>query len=198
MYNDSKYLGRIDKLFARCYKLGYCSKQHSILDIRHNREKKLWRRISSTNTALSDLSPSQRTRQLRTRPHNYILPNVRTSRFKSVFINRCLLLVMNICELLHVCFHNYFLIRLTFVISAFERPIFEIFLSRTGQETPEKTFIISDAVKQTDNFISFNRKTFLKFFPVSSGYLSSASLRADRRALQIKTTCCYVTGRHNV
>ena len=86
----SKYLGRIDKLFARCYKLGYCSKQHSILDIRHNRDMKLWRRISSTNTALSDLLPPQRTRQLRTRPHNYILPNVRTSRFKSVFINRCL------------------------------------------------------------------------------------------------------------
>ena len=26
----SKYLSRIDKLFARCYKLGYCLKQHSI------------------------------------------------------------------------------------------------------------------------------------------------------------------------
>ena len=86
----SKYLSRIDKLFARCYKLGYCLKQHSILDIRCNRDKKLWQRISSTNTALSDLLPPQRTRQLRTRSHNYILPKVQTSRFKSVFINRCL------------------------------------------------------------------------------------------------------------
>ena len=70
----SKYLSRIDKLFARCYKLGYCLKQHSILDIRRNRDMKLWRRISSTNTALSDLLPPQRTRQMRTRSHNYILP----------------------------------------------------------------------------------------------------------------------------
>ena len=86
----SKYLSRIDKLFGRCYKLGYCLKQHSILDIRRDRDMKLWRRISSTNTALSDLLPPQRTRQLRTRSHNYILPRVQTSRFKSVFINRCL------------------------------------------------------------------------------------------------------------
>ena len=86
----SKYLSRIDKLFARCYKLGYCLKQHSILDIRHNRDMKLWLRISSTNTALSDLLPPQRTQQLKTRLHNYILPNVHRSRLKSVFINRCL------------------------------------------------------------------------------------------------------------
>ena len=86
----SKYLSRIDKLFARCYKLGYFLKQHSILDIRRNRDMKLWRRISSTNTALSDLLHTQKTRQMRTRSHNYILSNVRTSRFKSVFINRCL------------------------------------------------------------------------------------------------------------
>ena len=86
----SKYLSRIDKIFARCCKLGYCLKQHSIVDIRRNRNMKLWpRRISSTNTALSDLLPPQRTRQMRTRSHNYILRNVRTSRFKSVFI-KCL------------------------------------------------------------------------------------------------------------
>ena len=83
----SKYLTRIDELFARCYKLSYCLKQHSILDILRNRDMKLWRRISFTNKALSDLLPPQRTRQMRNRSHNYILPSVRTSRFKSVFIN---------------------------------------------------------------------------------------------------------------
>ena len=92
----SKYLSRIDKLFARCYKLGYCLRQHSILDIRRNRDMKLWQRISSTNTALSDLLPPQRTRQMRTRSHNYILPMVQTSRFKSVFINSGLFNVINI------------------------------------------------------------------------------------------------------
>ena len=63
----SKYLSRIDKLFARCYKLGYRLKQHSILDIHRNRDMKLWRRISFINTALSDLLPPQRTPQMRTR-----------------------------------------------------------------------------------------------------------------------------------
>ena len=53
-----------------------------------DRDMKLWRRISSTNTALSDLLPPQRTRQLRSRSHNYILPTVQINRFKSVFINR--------------------------------------------------------------------------------------------------------------
>ena len=43
-----------------------------------------------TNTALSDLLSPQRTRQLKTRSHDYILTRVQTSRFKSVFINRCL------------------------------------------------------------------------------------------------------------
>ena len=72
----TKYLSRIDKLFARCYKLGYCLKQYSILDIRRNRNMKLWPSISSTNTALSVFFTS---------PENTaddILPNVRTSRYK--------------------------------------------------------------------------------------------------------------------
>ena len=77
----SKYLSSIDKLFARCYKLGYCLKQHSILDVRHNRDMKLWRRISSANTALRDLLPPQRTWQLRSRSPNYILPKVQTKSF---------------------------------------------------------------------------------------------------------------------
>ena len=83
----SKHLSRIDKLFARCYRLAmsYQLKQHTILDIRRNRDKKLWRKISSTNTALSDLLPPQRTRQLRNRSHNYIVPKARTSCFKCFY-----------------------------------------------------------------------------------------------------------------
>ena len=60
-------------LFARCFKLDYYLRQYSILVIRRNRDMKLWRRITSTNTALSDFSPPQRTRQMRTRSHNYNL-----------------------------------------------------------------------------------------------------------------------------
>ena len=39
----SKYLSRIDKLFARCFKLGYCSKHYSILDIRRNSDMKFYK-----------------------------------------------------------------------------------------------------------------------------------------------------------
>ena len=56
----SKYLSRIDKLFARCYKSGYCFRQN----IPPNRGMKLWQRFSSVNTALSDLLPPQRTRRI--------------------------------------------------------------------------------------------------------------------------------------
>ena len=38
----SKYLSRIVKLFARCYKLSYCLEQYSILDIRRNKDVQLW------------------------------------------------------------------------------------------------------------------------------------------------------------
>ena len=33
---------------------------------------------------------SKRTRSLRERKHNYILPKVKTERFKRVYVNRCL------------------------------------------------------------------------------------------------------------
>ena len=39
----SKYLSRIDKLFARCFKLGYCSKHYSILDICRNSDMKFYK-----------------------------------------------------------------------------------------------------------------------------------------------------------
>ena len=54
---------------------------------------KLWKSITdNSNHCLFDLLPPERTRQLRNRGHNYILPRIRTERFKSSFINRCLFL----------------------------------------------------------------------------------------------------------
>ena len=77
-FSQSSYMHAIEvwgcALFARCFKLDYYLRQYSILIIRRNRDMKLWRRISSTNTALSDLLPPQRTRKMRTRSHHYILP----------------------------------------------------------------------------------------------------------------------------
>ena len=59
------YLTRIDKLFSRSLKSGYCSKQYTITEVLHNTDIILWQRIATTDTALRDLLPSQRTRQLR-------------------------------------------------------------------------------------------------------------------------------------
>ena len=85
-----KYLKRIDKLFARAFKSGYCLKKYSICDILTTRYNKLWIKITTNTTALDDLLPPRRTRHLRSRGHDYILPRIRTSRFRSTFVNRCL------------------------------------------------------------------------------------------------------------
>ena len=69
-----KYLSRIDKLFARSFKSGYCSRQYNITEILRNRDMKMWQKVITMDTALSDLHPPCKTRQLRNRAHNYILP----------------------------------------------------------------------------------------------------------------------------
>ena len=84
------YYDKYLKLFARAFKSGYCLKKYSICDILTTRDSKLWIKITSNPTALDDLLPPRRTSHLRSRGHDYILPRVRTSRFKSTFLNRCL------------------------------------------------------------------------------------------------------------
>ena len=92
-----KYLKRSDKLFARAFKSGYCLKKFSLIcDILATRDSKLWNKITSNTTALDDLLPPRRIRQLRSRGHDYISPRVRTSRFKSIFVNRCLFSIVYI------------------------------------------------------------------------------------------------------
>ena len=81
-----KYLKRIDKLFARAFKSGYCLKKYSICDILTTRNSELWNKITLNITALDDLLPTKRIRQLRSRGHDYILPKVRTSHFKSTIV----------------------------------------------------------------------------------------------------------------
>ena len=58
------------------------------------KDKKLWDKITDSNliTALDDLPPKRTMVTLRERHHNYIIPLVRTERFKRTFINRCLFL----------------------------------------------------------------------------------------------------------
>ena len=88
-----KYLSRIDRLFKRAFKLGYCKERFFIENIIALKDKKLWDKITDSNliTALDDLLPPKRTMvTLRERRHHYIIPLVRTERFKRTFINRCL------------------------------------------------------------------------------------------------------------
>ena len=61
-----------------------------MIELLHDRDMKLWNGVTTTDTVLSNLLPPYRNRRLRDRTHNYILPRVRASRFKSIFINRCL------------------------------------------------------------------------------------------------------------
>ena len=88
---DGKYLNQIDKFIKRAHRNGYISKRTHIKEIRDERDKKMWNKITSTeDNALRELLPEKRSRLLRPRGHEYELPLVRTERFKRSFINRCL------------------------------------------------------------------------------------------------------------
>ena len=87
----NKYLSQIDKLFKRAFKYGYSIQKLHILDIMNTKDKKLWNKIiANPSHALHTLLPPKRKLQLRDRGHDYELPNIRTERFKRVFLNRCL------------------------------------------------------------------------------------------------------------
>ena len=87
----SKYLSHIDKFCKRALRYGYTSKYTPIMDVIKMKDRLLWDEIISDSTnPLHELLPVQRARSLRKRGHNYILPPVRTERFKRCFFNRCL------------------------------------------------------------------------------------------------------------
>ena len=70
---------------------GYTSKYTPIMDVIRMKDRLLWEEITSDSAnPLHELLPAQRARSLRKRGHNYILPPVRTERFKRCFFNRCL------------------------------------------------------------------------------------------------------------
>lgn len=88
---QGKYLDRIDTFFRRAYRFGYTNKIILISDVIKNRDSDLFKRITSdTGHVLYDLLPPKRNRALRERCHDFILPKVKTERFKRAFVNRCL------------------------------------------------------------------------------------------------------------
>ena len=91
-------LSRIDRLFKRSFKLGYCNALFSIENIIALKDKKLRDKITDINstTALDDLLPPERTMvTFRKRRHKYIIPFVRNKRFKRIFVNRCLFYIVS-------------------------------------------------------------------------------------------------------
>ena len=63
-----------------------------ISDVIKNRDSNLFNRITSdTGHVLYDLFPPKRNTVLRERGHGFILPRVKTERFKRAVENRCLL-----------------------------------------------------------------------------------------------------------
>ena len=87
----NKYLSRIDKFLNRAFKLGYTKVCYSVLNILSEKDRQLWEKIKSPDNPLHHLLPPTRDRVLRNRGHSFIIPRIRTERFKSIFINRNLL-----------------------------------------------------------------------------------------------------------
>ena len=88
---QKKYLDRIDKFFQRAYRYGYTTKSIKISEVIEERDRKLFSKIvSNPEHALHELLPVCKQRILRQREHNFILPQIKTERFKRSFINRCL------------------------------------------------------------------------------------------------------------
>ena len=86
-----KYLSQIDSFFGRTYKYGYTCKRISIKEVINIRDRKLWdKKTTNPQNALYDLLPQEWEGLKKPKGHKYILPRVRTQRFKNSFINRCL------------------------------------------------------------------------------------------------------------
>ena len=88
---QGKHLDRIDRFFKRAFRFGYTNNLYVIAEVIRNRDCKLWNTIIDTPShPLYQLLPPKKQRFLRKRGHDFILPAVKTERFKRSFINRCL------------------------------------------------------------------------------------------------------------
>ena len=88
---QNKYLQRIDKFFRRAYKFGYTLKEYNISHLVEERDKSLFAKIViDSDHIFYDLLPKRKSRFLRERQHSFILPKIKTERFKRSFLNRCL------------------------------------------------------------------------------------------------------------
>jgi hypothetical protein len=88
---EKKYLERIDKFLRRAYRYGYTTKSVQIIDVIKERDMSLFeKKCSNPDHPLCELFPPKRQRPLREREHDFIVPKIKTERFKRSFLNRCL------------------------------------------------------------------------------------------------------------
>ena len=73
---DSKYLSQIDRFSKRAVKYGYTAKSFPITDLLSQRDLELWKKVTTDNHSLNNLLPLKRTRNLRDRSQDYVLPLV--------------------------------------------------------------------------------------------------------------------------
>ena len=83
---DSKYISQINRFSKRAVKYGYTATFFSITDLISQRDLELWKKVTTDNHSLNDLLPMKRTRNLRDRSHDYVLPLVSIESFKRCFI----------------------------------------------------------------------------------------------------------------
>ena len=91
-----KNLNRVDKFLAQAYRCRYTNTKYNISSIIEQKSKVLFSKISNDKEhVLYKLLPEERERILRRREQNFILPRVKTERFKPSYVNRCLLNYFN-------------------------------------------------------------------------------------------------------
>ena len=94
-----KYLKQIDQFFRRARRYGYTTKEYEMSSLIEEKDRALFRKITKdTEHVLHDLLPEMKHRTLRTENHNYILPQIKTERFKRCFVNRCLYIKLDIVQ----------------------------------------------------------------------------------------------------
>ena len=91
-----KHLNQIDKFLARAYRYRYTDTKYDISSIIRQKSKILFSKISNDKEhVLYKLLPEEREKILQRREHNFILPQVKTERFKRSYVNRCLFIYFN-------------------------------------------------------------------------------------------------------
>ena len=83
---------RLNKVFHRCRRYGYCSKNFTFESILERADSSLFRKARETHHCLASLMPNVRSTAtiLRDRGHPFTLPNCSRNLFKRSFINRSL------------------------------------------------------------------------------------------------------------